>query len=369
MTKNRYIILGAVAVLGLIAIRVCSPTSPKAEDRNESLVRPIPTAVAQPLAAVLVREFPGRVRATRRVNLAFSVNGQLKELNALEGRKVKKGEVIARLDDRDYRNSFDAAKASYADAKRNFDRTKVLREKKVVPEADFDSATAAYDMAKADMKIREKALEDTVLLAPFDGIIATRLVENHEHIQAKQTIVSIQDISCIEVILQVPERLVAHGGAKSLSNINVRLDADGGRWFKASVQEFSVQADPVTRTYELILSMDAPKDISIFPGMTANVKAEVIRHNPVKDWNASMTIVPANAVATGDDGGFYVWVIEEKEGHPKRAKVEVGAPRDNGIEIRSGLKAGDRVAIAGLNSLDETMLVRPMRDGGEGLDG
>lgn len=331
--------------------------------------RPIPTSIVKPLPECLVREFPGKVRASQRVNLAFSVPGLLVKLNALEGRVVRKGEIIAQLDQRDHQNALDVVHAKYVDAKQNFDRTTALRKSKVVPEADLDRSKATYDMAAANLRISKKSLADTILRAPFDGLIATRYLENHEHVQAKQPIVSIQDISRVEVVLQIPERLVARGGSESLQDVNVHLDADGGRWFDAKIREFSAQADPVTMTYELVLEMDPPKDIHVLPGMTATVRAKLSRRYPVENWTESLTVVPAGAVVNSPDGKTYVWVIGEVPGKPKRIPVILGAPREDGIEIRSDLHPGQRVATSGIHFIDETMMVRPMREDGEGLDG
>lgn len=340
------------------------------EERQTKLpvARPVPTAIVQPLPKLLTREFPGKVRANRRVQLAFSVSGQLIELQALEGRLVRKGEVIARLDPRDYKNVLDVARAKYADAKQSFDRTKALHTQKVVSEAEYDRTKALFDMAAAELRIREKAMADTVLPAPFDGVIATRFVENHEHVKDKQTIVSIQDISRVEVVLQVPERLVARG-AESLQNMKVRFDVDEGRWFDATLREFSAEADSITRTYKLVLGMVPPEDIKVLPGMTATVRAEVIRCEPIAKWTESLTFVPYGAVVNGQDGKAYVWLIGPKASAPRKVQVDVGEPREDGIEIRSGLHPGQRIAVAGLNALKETMIVRPMREGGEGLDG
>ena len=303
------------------------PTAARIKEAETRLVRPIPTAVVLPLPELLTREFPGKVRANKRVQLAFSVAGQLIELNALEGRLVRRGEIVARLDPRDNRNARDAAKAKYDDAKRKFDRFETLYERKVVPQAEYDSTKAALEMAAAELRIRQKALDDTVLWAPFDGVIATRLVENHEHVKSQQSILSIQDISRVEVVVQVPERLIARGGARSLHNIAVHLDVDGGREFEAVVRELSTEADPITRTYRLVLEMEPPRDITVFPGMTAMVRAEVDRSRPVEGWTPNHTLVPYAAVVNGGDGKSYVWGDRRKGRGPSSSPGRTSVSR------------------------------------------
>ncbi len=337
--------------------------------KEHPIARPIPTAIAQPLPDVNVRELPGVARANQRVQLAFSVPGLLTELHAAEGSTVSKGEVIARLDPRDYQNALDVAQAKFDDVKQRFDRTRNLHDHNVVPAAEYDRVKAELDMAAAELRIRAKALEDTVLSAPFDGVIATRYVENYEHIEAKKPIVSIQDIAVVEIVVQVPERLIACGGTKSLQNISVRLDAYEGRVLYADVREFSTQADPITRTYEVVLGMRPPTGIRVFTGMTATVRVEVPRFRSKGESTHARALVPSEAVVQDPDGRCYVWLIDEEAGRPQKIRVEVGEPREEGIEICSGLHPGRRVAIAGVHTLDETMIVRPMIEGREGLDG
>ena len=331
--------------------------------------RAVPTALVKALPLMQTRDFPGKVRASQRVQLAFSVPGLLEELNALEGREVRKGEVIARLDQRDYSNAVDVARATHTDARQTFERARSLLNRRVVPEAELDHAKAALDTAAANLRIREKALADTVLTAPFDGIVATRYVENHEHIQAKQPVLSIQNASIVEIVVQAPERLVARGSAEAVRRIAVRFDADSERWFDAAIQEHSAQADPVTRTYEFVAGMKPPTDIRVLPGMTATVRVEMPRHPPIENWTEGATLIPACALVNAPRGESYVWLVDGKPGPPRKVIVTVGEPRDGGIEIRSGLRPGQRIATAGVHTLADSQLVRPMRARGAGLAG
>lgn len=345
------------------------PFAEKAGDVHDSTVRPVATAVVQPLPESVVREFPGKVRATQTVQLAFSVSGVLIELNASEGRSVRKNELIAKLDPRDYQNALDVAKANFANAKQQYERSQALYAQKILPGAEFDRAKAAYDVAAAQLRIQEKALADTVLKAPFDGVIAARWVENHEHVEDKKPIVSIQDISFVEVVMQIPERIIARHGVNGLKDVSVRFDADESRWYEAALREFSTQADEVTRTYELVVGIKPPDEIEVLSGMTATVRTVISPRQPLAPRNGIYTIVPSTSVFTDTDGVSYVWLIDDDKQVPEKVRVNTGEPRNDGIEIRAGLFPGQRVAVAGVHSLKEDMRVRSMREGGEGLDG
>ncbi len=372
MTKKHLIFIGLL-VTGLticVTIWVGKNRSEAKHMTKAPVVRPVPTAMVRALSKTYVRRFPGKVRASRRVELAFSVPGLLEQLNAQEGQKIKKGAVLAKLDQRDYQHALDAAKAKCFHAKRELTRFCALREQKVVTEVQYENTKTAYDVALAEWRIREKALADTVLLAPFDGVIARRHVENHEHVQAKQAILSFQDISLFEVVIQVPERLISQNEIQKMAEFQVGFETDPGteRWFAAAVREFSAESDSITRTYDVIIALPPPPGLHVLPGMTARVEARMENSSGRSRDAEHATRAPVEALWHGSDGRSYVWIVDPAGGHPAKKQVEVAAIWGNMVEIRSGLKPGEQVAIAGLHMLRESLRVRPMLAGKEGLD-
>ncbi len=228
MLKRHLVKFGAaillIAGVGIGGAAVFAQKTPNASPLVEKpVMRPIPTAVAQPVADARTHLFPGEVRANRRVELAFSVAGLLNKLSAQEGRTIKKGQVIATLDQRDFQFAYDAAKAKCSLAKHDLDRFSSLWKQNVVSMADYENAKTKYDVAQAEMLVKKKALADTVLYAPFNGVVVSRHVEDHEHILAKQSILSFQDISTIDVLIQVPECMIAQGGVEGFDHLLVHL--------------------------------------------------------------------------------------------------------------------------------------------------
>lgn len=338
------------------------------EQPVDPTLRPIPTSEVTFLAAQSYRKFPGSVRAAERVDMAFSIDGLLVELNALEGTHVKKDQVLARLDQRDMSSDYDAAKARYDIAKKELGRAQTLIKQNVIARADFDSAESAFDVASAEMKIRKKALDDTVLTAPIDGVVAKRVVENYQHIKAKDTVLSIKNISKIDIAIQVPERFIATGGSKRFANTKVSFDAAPNVWYDASIREFNIESDPVTRTYEVVVSLTPPENLEIYPGMTATVQAPVSETIGDGTDTVQKKMVPLAAVVGDENGSSYVWIVPEQGGNPEKNAVEIGQIRRGGIEIISGLEQGQLVAIAGVHSLTEDMKVRPANVERRGLD-
>ena len=387
MTYNRPMRIAA-AVLLVVGIGACVVSffdrdepeetrakafPPVAEAMETPFARPVPTAVAELVADGRARVFPGKVRANRRAELSFPVDGKLVELNAQEGCRVKRGQVLARLDQRDFSNELDVARAKFRQAERNLDKFGHLHEQRVVTKTQFDDVQTEYDIALADLNIREKALADTMLRAPFDGVVVNRRIENFGYIEKDEPVLSLQDISGIEVIIQVPERLIARDGTDGLLRLGVHFDADPekDRLFDAVVREYSVESDKVTRTYDVVVALTSPADLQVYPGMTASVSALVGASggSPEGRKGHAVTRVPLEAVWQGVDGDSYVWVIASDGGHPEKRKVRIASLRGSFAEIGSGLEPGAHVAVAGVHSLRENILVRPQTVGEGGLDG
>jgi len=364
--------LGGALLLAAVLLHFCSSSGTiSPQDRrsaHESVTRPVPTAVVVECPRQITREFPGKVRANRRVELAFDLDGLLVELNAREGSLVTKGSVLARLDSRDGQNALNAAQAHFDDLSRTLDRSKKLRKKRLIAESEYDKALAAWEIAKADLRIREKALSDTIIVAPFDGLVAERGVENYQRVEAGQTFLSFQDISSVEVVIQVPERLIARGGIEALHDLKVHFDTDGGSWLGATAHEYRAQPDAATRTYDVIVSLAPPADIKILPGMTATVKATIdnVALGALDPLPSDPTQVPPEAIWTNGKGETFGWIIPAKGGSPQRARVEISPLQNGQVVVLSGLNPGQQVAVAGLHALREGIRVRPRAPGKEG---
>ena len=156
---------------------------------------------------------------------------------------------------------------------------------------------------------------------------------------------------------------MARWGETVLQNLQVRFEADQ-LWREMALREVSADADPVTRTFAVVAALPAPRDLKLLTGMTAEVRLSL----PEAGGESGGMLVPLAAVVGDSDGGSSVWVVPEEPGHPVRTRVELGAMRNDGVVILSGLQAGQRVAVAGVHSLHDGLLVRPMRDGSGGLD-
>lgn len=326
-------------------------------------VRPVKFITVETGKEEFTVSLPGRVRAARRSELSFKVSGPLMELPIEEGQHVKKGDLIAKILPRDFQTAVNEAKARELEAEQQYSRYKELYAKKQVSKADFDRYRAARDVARAHSEDARNALQDTTLTAPFDGIIAKRYVENFEKLQAKQAIAYLQFIDQVEILIDVPELMMARFRGSSNAQINATFDAVIDKKFPLEVKEYSTDADPATQTYQVVLIMDQPGEANILPGMTANVSAFA---EGLADAETTI-LLPAIAVLEDASQQSYVWSLNLETMTVQKVNVSIGKLEGSkNIFIKDGLKGGENIIVAGVAKLREGMKVRPWENQREG---
>ena len=360
---SRTVLVKTVVLLtmGLLLIG-CSKEEPVEE---VEVVRPVKIMTVQTEEAAASHTFPGQVRAARRSELSFKVSGPLVALPVEEGQMVNKGELVAQIQKRDFQTALNEAQARNLEAEKQFRRYKELYAKKQVSRADYDSYRAARDVARAQLEDARNSLKDTSLTAPFDGVISKRFVENFQKVQAKEPIANLQDITRIEILVNVPELLMAAlKREKDHQVVYASFETLPGQEFELTVKEFSTQADPATQTYQIVLIMDQPAEAVILPGMTAMVKAQAVKEGDAAGQNI---IIPAIAVMDEAGNGPYVWLLDREKSTAHKTRVTIGRLEGSeNIYVEEGLKDGDTVIIAGVTQLAEGMKVRPWEKQREG---
>ncbi len=303
------------------------------------------------------RRLPGTLRASQRVELAFQVQGRLIDFPIKAGQKVKKGQLLGRLDARDYQSRVDAARAEAKQNASNFERAKELIKKNFISKVEYDRTQALYSVSTAQLEQAQKALADTKLIAPFDGSIANTLVENHQDVQKKQPVLHLQNNNELEISVAVSETLIARRQEKAELDIWASFAALPEQRFALYIKEYSTEADPKTQAYEYILGFSDPQHSKLLPGMTANVD---VTRKAGQSSVAEPILIPLNAVVSNNDRGTSAWVLD-KDNRVRQQNISTTQliGRDQ-VEVLSGLQAGDRVVVAGLSKLSDGMQVKPI---------
>lgn len=301
------------------------------------------------------RTFPATVRAADRIDLSFEVSGKIIKLPVQEGELLDKGALVAQLDQRDFISTVNEARARFTNAKGNFNRAEDLLEKKFISPAEYDKLKSDMEVARAQMEKAEKALESTTLVTPFKGRIAVRHVENFQEILAKETIVSLQGSDFLELVVNVPERIMATvTNVREDASITAQFDALPNKQFDVTIKEYSTQADPITQTFRFVLQMPRPNEGNILPGMTATVMAK-----RKTEGGRIHFVLPTSAIAYNPAGEPSVWLVENNLS--KRVAVTLGELiGQDKISVESGVNPGNVVIVAGTSKLREGMKVRPI---------
>jgi RND family efflux transporter MFP subunit len=310
------------------------------------------------------RGFPARIAASQRAELAFRLSGLLQELLVREGDEVKEGQVLARLDPTDFNLVLRDRQARYDNARRNFDRAQELIVGGNISKLDFDTMETTFKTAGTDLATARQNLEYTELRAPFSGTVTRRFVQQFEEVLAKMTVLNLQNLTELEVKVDVTEGLVR----MMRDDPNRRLDPDSSppaivefanqpdTRFPLLFKEAATEADPQTQTFEVTFTMSAPEEFRVLPGMTATVKVNFrdFIDVPSAYW------IPAAAVVADSNLSAQVWIYDD--GVAVQRSVTVGGMADDRIEVLEGLNAGDEVITLGAAFLAEGMRVFPMEE-------
>ena len=338
--------------------------SSETEAPQEPPIRPIKLVTVKESTNRFPVSYPAVIEATQSSVLTFQVNGLLQELPVSEGQPVEKGELIAKLDQRDYQNNYNSAKAQYDNAESEYQRARRLAEENAISRSVLETRRSQRDITKAQFDTAKKALDDTELRAPFAGQIAQINVENFQNVNAQQAIVTLQSAGEVEAVIDVPARILAYVPQINPVDTTVTLDAAPNVQIPALFKEASGQADPTTQTYRARFSFTPPGDLLILPGMTGKVDSVFVYTGEQYDLGVS---VPTGSVLVEGDDKF-VWVLDEATMTVTKRLVVVSEDRfGEEVSILEGLQDGEIIAGAGASYLQDGMRVRAWENGQQQL--
>jgi len=327
--------LGALAaVIGLCGAVVAAPL-------------PVPTLEAQPGDAGGVLVLDGAVQAVRQSTLAAQVAGSVTSLAVRAGDRVKGGQVVARIDDRDAQAALLRAQAGVAEAQaqwRNAEltskRNRELRAQGFISQAALDVADTQTQAAQASLKQAQAGLTQatlahgfTTITAPFDALVLATLVEAGDLATPGRPVATVYAPGAMRAVVQVPSSRAAL--AREARQVQVALP--DGRSVEPTALTVLPGADPVSQTVEWRL--DLPKDAlpGLLPGQTVRV-----RFTAAGNGAATPIVVPsATVLRRGKLTAVYVVQGERFVLRAVRAGVGHGA---SGVDIHAGLKPGERIA-------------------------
>lgn len=350
--KYRSFLIAGLIVPGLLLLGC------QKEEAKPEIIRPVRAIKIAGDAGFAGRSFPGRAEATTELNLGFEVAGTIIARPVNKGDKVKRGQILARLDPRDFKNEL-AAAAAQRDRDRAYrDRIAEALKAGAVSKQDLTDADARLDQSTAMVRIKRKALEDSNIYAPFDGVVSWTYKEKNQRVQAKELVLRVLDVSKMEFTVSVPETLISQ--APHVKDVAITFDAFPNRPIPAKVKEIGTEASATTRTYPVTLIFDQPADITILSGMAGVARASDVEL-PGEAGESEFEI-PVSALFTPDKEKSFVWVIDESTMTAKKREVMPRRLTARGQRVR-GLEPGMWIATAGVHTLREGQKVKIMEAG------
>jgi RND family efflux transporter MFP subunit len=312
------------------------------------IIRKVKVAAVQTDKPVLKSEFSGIIREDSENNLAFRVAGPIQAIYVKEGSFVKKGDLIAEIDPRDYQVQVDVARAQYEQVKAETGRVTEMFNRKSIADIDFEKAVSGEKMVNAQLKHAEHQLADTKLFAPFSGYIQNINFEKGEMINAGMTFATLISLNTYKIEVDIPVSLFVRKNDFTL--FTCLNNETGTEELPLSLTSFTVKADN-NQLYKLFLNLDPQLGKKLAPGM--NVKVMIYYKNQAEQSFS----VPVEALFY-EDGNTYVWVFNPESSVINKRRIEPTALTGNGnIRITSGLTGNEKIVVAGVNVLKENQKV------------
>ena len=331
-------------------------------DSSESAappVRPVLTALAAKDDGALAA-YAGTIQPRYSSTLAFRVVGRVIARDVNVGDSVKKNARLAALDPlpydlavKDARAGLTDAEALFANAEASEKRLQTLFEQNHVPSQDLEAVQQAREATAAGVtrakSVLEKALEQrgyTELIADYDCVVTDLQTEIGQVVTPGQAVMTIARPDVREAVIDVPDDVAA--GLREGGRFEVALQIAPSQQVSGRVREIAPQVDPLTRSRRIKIALDdPPADFRLGTTITAYVRAP----------STDQIKIPANAVLQRD-GKTQVWIVDPASKTVALRDVSLAGQDQETAAVSAGLQPGDRVVVAGVNSLEVGQSVR-----------
>lgn len=354
---------GKTGRAGVAAIVLLLPLLAACEQQAEAPAaapRQVRTVVIAERGGVTTLSLTGRVEAEDEVPLSFRIGGRLLENSRKLGERLQQGDLVARLESQNEENQLRAATAALAAAEAQFnqasghyDRQRTLFRQGWATRAAYElaekgkkTAAAQVEAAEAQLSAAEDLLGFTELRADQDGVITAVGPGGGEVVQPGQMIVRVARQDGRDAVFDVPSQVIRNAPANP--DIMVALADDPNVKVRGHVREVSPQADPVTRTFKVKVTLDDPPE-AMRLGATVN--------GTMSATQDALIEVPASALTRSEQQPA-VWVVDPASLTVALRPVTVKRFGEYLVAIADGLKAGDVVVTAGVQALHPGQQVR-----------
>lgn len=363
-TRITLVLLLLLIVVMVVVAKRRAPAAPAMVTAAVSVLEFLPSDLIEVQPGELRQVLPmsGALRSLNQVSVKAKVNGEVREVLVRAGETVQAGQVLIKMDVSEYQAKLDQAKGALVAAGGQLDiatktrnNNQVLMDKGFISRNAFDNAASQFDIAKANvdsakgaLDVAQKALNDTVIKAPIDGMISSRTIEPGEKISTDNKLLEVVDLRQMELEAPVPTADIL----KVQLGQDVEVNAEG---LPQAMHGQVVRINPATqsgsRSIMVYVRIANPQGL-LRAGMFAEASLTLQRKSDVLS-------VPQSAVQNDADGA-YVYAIDN--GKLQRRKIQPGMrgmnANGNAVEVVAGLQSGARIVKANLGMLNAGVTVR-----------
>ncbi|HON19024.1 MAG TPA: efflux RND transporter periplasmic adaptor subunit [Salinivirgaceae bacterium] len=300
-----------------------------------------------PVAPESTREFPGKIKEYQLVRLSFKVAGPIQRIWVNQGAFVKKGELLAEIDNRDYTIQYEATKAEYDKIIAETSRVIELYNKNGVSEADYQKAIAGQKMITSKLQYSENQLNDTKLYAPFSGYIQQIYFKPGEIVNIGMPVLEIIDVSrpVFEVFLPaeffilrdrykaIEAMSLMSGDTIAIVPLENEAKASGGQLIKA-----------------MFTSKNPTMSMSFIPGTEITIRVTL------SNTAENNILIPIQSIFYRDNRPF-VWVYNSSDSTVQSKQLEIVKIQTDGKVIARNLEPEETIVVSGVNALKENTKV------------
>ncbi len=293
-------------------------------------------------------ELLGVAKGRQSVTLTAAATQLVERVRFTDGQFVSKGEVLVELKDAEQNAGVEQARARLLQAEQTLERWNTLAEQGFASQAAVEEHQAAYRTAKADLAAAEARRGDRLIRAPFAGVVGLTDITPGALVNPGSTIVTLDDLSSVRVDFQVPERYLA--GLQAGQTIVATSDVYPDTQIRGQIETLDTRVDESTRAITARAIFPNP-DRLLRPGMMMRVA--------LSRGQRESLAVPEASVSVQGSSSFVFLIADGDKGPRAEQRPVVAGMRQNGfVEIRDGLKAGDRIVANGVNKVTGGQSVR-----------
>ncbi len=348
----------AVSLLLVLGLTACSDEEPP-----KPAPRPVLYSAVSTQQQATVGRYAGTIEARYETTVGFRTNGRIASRTVNVGDKVDTGTLLATLDPSDQENQLRAregqmasANAQWIEAQANARRQQELFDRGVGAKANLDdaqtrlkTARASLDQMAADVQNAKDQVEYTRLLSDFPGVVTSWRAETGQVVAAGQEVLTLARPDVREAVFDLPDEQVAQLPADARFTVRSQLQPDVQA--QAQVREMAPQADPTTRSRRVRLSLiDSPEELRL--GTTVNIE--------LSSQTSVHSTLPASVLIADrvENGRAHVWVVDPTSLAVNQRAVQVLSREGDSVVIGEGLRDGEHVVRAGVNSLQPGQVVK-----------